>query len=156
MHWSLIGFDRDRYSMSILYVDFLSMHRDRTEVETVIFSQRSNEDKPLDSLLSLLSKKECGKTPDRVTPLTCEYLHFWHLMLSGCGRPGSSLFSSSRMRGSTCSFASSRCLIPKGTLVWTTMEVPHSGDSAQKESTVQNHTTMDGLTLLTLNSTTQV
>lgn len=63
--------------------------------------------------------------------LTWEYLHFWHLMLSGWGRSGINFSSSSRMMGCTASFSSSRCWMPKGTLVCTTTEGPQVFEAAK-------------------------
>ena len=61
--------------------------------------------------------------------LTWEYLHFWHLMLIGWGRSGSSLCSSCKIMGWTSSLSFSRCSTPNGTLVWTTRDGPRPGPS---------------------------
>ena len=61
--------------------------------------------------------------------LTWEYRHFWHLMLIGRGRSGSSLRSSDKMIDWTSSLSRSKCSRPNGTLVWTTRDGPRPGAS---------------------------
>lgn len=65
--------------------------------------------------------------------ITCEYLHFQHLVATGGGKPGRMVSSCWVINSCTSSSLCSKCVTPNGTVVWTTSDGPHSDDSVVRE-----------------------
>ena len=61
--------------------------------------------------------------------ITCECLHFWHLVATGWGKPGKMFSSCWKINSCTSSMLCSKCVTPNGTVVWITREGPISDDS---------------------------